>query len=727
MQGRSCGRRNLPIHYLVVLWGALACGGSGDGGNGGGIVTPLVVPVSVTVSPATLSLAQGASSQLSVQISGGNPTPTLGGCSSSDASIVTTSIVGSGCGVTGVRPGTAAITATAGSGSASATVTVTPLPVTITMDPSTLTLVLGRSSDLTVRISGGTGPRLETCTTSSATVATAAVAGAGICRVTAVSPGSATITANTNTGERANTAVTVIEPTIARVVLAPTADTVRVGSARQLSATLLDAQGATVTSRSVLRWSSSAPAIATVDSLGRVTAIAAGAATISATIPSITGSTVSITGTAAVTVVSPVRSLRVTPATGSVRTGQALTLSASITVDGGSSTGILWRSSNASVATVSGTETSATVTGVAVGSATITAVAQADTSVRVTVPISVVTGVRSIVIAPRTDSIFPTQSRTYTATVTADQGVSTAITWTSRNPTVAAVSSAGVMQAMGIGSTMIVARSIMDTLVADSVRVVVADPCVYRPLHVLGTTTSGTLSSASCTGQNFYESVGRYTVTTESVVRYVATVTMPTEVFPLRLSSGSWYRNSSTTSEGCLLLAPGSWNYSFGSAAFGSFSFATTTPSVGDRCTTFNVAMTGSRGQVAINAYNSTYVPNGGGMTGSRLGVQFELVPVFNIGQTVTITAIGTGIEPWIELFDSNLNFLTYAGGAGQTTVTLTRQITAAGYYRMRVLTRVAGQTGTVTVAISGSPPPPEAVQAGTPPAVRLRSGPPER
>ncbi|HEV2146305.1 MAG TPA: lamin tail domain-containing protein [Longimicrobiaceae bacterium] len=83
----------------------------------------------------------------------------------------------------------------------------------------------------------------------------------------------------------------------ATVTVSPSSVTVEVGSAQQLSATAVDANGKTTST--TYAWSSSSPAVATVDAAGLVTALAAGSATIRATAEN------GVYGEAAVTVVTP--------------------------------------------------------------------------------------------------------------------------------------------------------------------------------------------------------------------------------------------------------------------------------------------------------------------------------------------------------------------------------------------------------------------------------------
>src|SRR5206468_2049098 len=134
-----------------------------------------------------------------------------------------------------------------------------------------------------------------------------------------------------------------------------------------------DSVGSSLTGRTVT-WTSSNTSVATVSGSGLVASVTPGSATITAT-----SEGKSSTAALAVTTV-PVASLAIASATGIVRVGQTLQLTATPKDSaGGTLTGrtVTWTSSNAGVATVSG---SGLVAGVTAGSATITATSEGKNS-----------------------------------------------------------------------------------------------------------------------------------------------------------------------------------------------------------------------------------------------------------------------------------------------------------------------------------------------------------
>jgi len=151
-----------------------------------------------------------------------------------------------------------------------------------------------------------------------------------------------------------------------RILDAPSA--IAEGQTAQLGFRVYDQQGRTL-SRPV-RWSSSDPAVAVVEAGGMLRAVAAGSATVTATVE---GRAARVT----LQVTPVVADVVVTPATGELRPGDALVLSAAVRGrDGGALANrpVSWRSSDETIAVVSST---GRVTALAIGSVVITAASEA--------------------------------------------------------------------------------------------------------------------------------------------------------------------------------------------------------------------------------------------------------------------------------------------------------------------------------------------------------------
>jgi len=238
----------------------------------------------------------------------------------------------------------------------------------VTVTPATTNMSDGQTVQLTATAKDANGNPLtgRAMAWSSNNTSVATVSGSGL--VTAVGAGSATITA-TSEGQSGTAAITVVRVPVASVTVAPASATVNEGQTLQLTATPKDANGNPLSGRAVA-WSSSNTSVATVNGSGLVTVVVAGSATITAT-------SEGQSGTAAITVAHvPVASVTVTPASASVSVGQTVQLTATPKDANGSPlTGrvMTWSSSNTSVAGVNG---SGLVSGVAAGSATITATSE---------------------------------------------------------------------------------------------------------------------------------------------------------------------------------------------------------------------------------------------------------------------------------------------------------------------------------------------------------------
>jgi uncharacterized protein YjdB len=322
-------------------------------------------PNAVVVTPAQVLIQEGSTSQLTVQVLdnlGVEIPNSVVSYSSSAASIATVSSTGL---VTGVVPGKATITATSGGKSGSAEVTVTPTPVaSVVVSPSSPSIVVGRSATLTAQALSASGQPLSGRVVfwSSSVPSVADVSSSG--SVTGLNVGTAVVFASID-GVLGWANVTVISVPVASVTVSPSTSSVAIGQTTQLTATLTDASGNTLSGR-VVTWSSSQTSIATVSGSGLVTGVSGGTATITAT-------SEGQVGTATVDVVSPgVRTITITPSSATIPILGSVTLTATVRDPSGAIIGapVSWSSNNSLVASVS---SNGTVIGLLPGTATITA------------------------------------------------------------------------------------------------------------------------------------------------------------------------------------------------------------------------------------------------------------------------------------------------------------------------------------------------------------------
>ncbi len=264
---------------------------------------------------------------------------------------------------------------------------VAPVVVaSVQVQPATATVNVGATTALSAVVRDANGAALvgRATTWTSSTDAVARVDGSGT--VTGVAPGTATITA-TSEGRSGQSVVTVQSPApvpVASVVVAPSSGALRTGDTLALSATTRDAQGGTLTGRTV-RWASSAPSIATVDAeRGLVRAVAAGTATITATSEGRSGeATISVSARAA-----SVASVSVATALDTLEAFDVVTLQATLRDSAGNAiTGrtVRWSSSNPAVATID--SATGQLTGIDRGTVTVTATSEgrSGTATRVVV------------------------------------------------------------------------------------------------------------------------------------------------------------------------------------------------------------------------------------------------------------------------------------------------------------------------------------------------------
>jgi uncharacterized protein YjdB len=236
----------------------------------------------VEVTPATANVTANTTFQLhaTTRDSSGNAlTGYTITWSSSNPSAATVDAAGL---VRGMAAGSAIISAVSEGKTGTSSVTVSTAPVaTVQVSPSAASITQGSTQQLSVTLMDAAGSTLtgRTVTWSSSATGVATVSGSGL--VTAAGAGSAIISA-TSEGVTGTATITVSAIPVATVQVSPSTATVNLGSTQQLSVTVRDAGGNTLTGRTVT-WSSSATGVATVSSSGLVTAVASGSATITAT------------------------------------------------------------------------------------------------------------------------------------------------------------------------------------------------------------------------------------------------------------------------------------------------------------------------------------------------------------------------------------------------------------------------------------------------------------
>ena len=349
----------------VVLLGGLACG---DGPTEPPPLPPPPPPVATTVavSPASAALSSiGETVQFAIEVRDQN------GRAISRASVAWTSsdvavaaVDASGL-ATAAGNGTATITATSGSASGTAAVTVEQTVASVAITPDSAVLLVGDTLRLSATAMDALGAEVEDAAVAwlSGDTLVATVDSSGL--ASAIARGAVKITAKSSGVEgRAQLVVAVAAPTMVAV----TPDSVSLtalGDTSRLSAEVFDQVGRLMPGAAVV-WSSADSTVATVDSAGLVRAERPGAA-------KVTASSGSASGSASVSVMQSASSVAVTPAEARIGPGDTLQLVVEAFDANGhvvAEAEFSWLSSDESVVTVDG---SGLMRGVAEGTATITA------------------------------------------------------------------------------------------------------------------------------------------------------------------------------------------------------------------------------------------------------------------------------------------------------------------------------------------------------------------
>lgn len=228
----------------------------------------------VSLNKKSFALVVGGSERLTATVAPSNTTNRNIMWSSSNTAVAT---VSDGK-ITARKAGTATITAKTSNGkTATCTVTVTAImPTKVTLDKTAITLVVKSSEAIRAIISPANATN-QSIAWSTSNSAVATVSGGN---VTAIKPGTATITAKSSNGKTASCSVRVVTAIVFPERIEWIFDTtMTVGGSQQTHVTVLPAD----TTDKSLKWKSSNPAVATVDGKGFIKAIKEGETIITVT------------------------------------------------------------------------------------------------------------------------------------------------------------------------------------------------------------------------------------------------------------------------------------------------------------------------------------------------------------------------------------------------------------------------------------------------------------
>lgn len=210
-----------------------------------------------------------------------------------------------------------------------------------------------------------------------------------------------------------------------------------------------------------VQWSSSNTNVATVDSNGRVTAVAAGTAVIKAAAKDGSGryAVCNVTVTEPEPEYIAVESLKITGSTKKVAPGKKITLKVNVSPANADNQQVIWQVSNKKYASVNSKGVVTTKKAGKGKKVTVTAVSAENGGIKATYKISIMkNAVKKIKLTGKT-TLKKGKSTTIKAKFTPAKNISKELTWTSSNKKIATVSSKGKVTAKKKGKVKITAKA----------------------------------------------------------------------------------------------------------------------------------------------------------------------------------------------------------------------------------------------------------------------------
>ena len=421
----SCGAYNFSKTFVLTV-----------------LPPPEVKPEKIELSHETLSLEKGESVTIMATVMPEDATDKTITWASSDEAVATVNAEGK---VTAVALGEATVTATCGEVSTYCTVTVVATPAeSITISQETATLKVGETVELTATVMPEDATdKTVSWTSSDEAVATVDAEG----KVTAVALGEATISATCGEVSTYCT-VTVVATPAESITISQETATLKVGETVELTATVMpeDATDKTVS------WTSNDEAVATVDAEGKVTAIALGEATVTATCGEVsTYCTVTVVAT-------PAESITISQETATLKVGETVELTATVMPEDATDKTVSWTSNDEAVATV---DAEGKVTAVALGEAEITATAADGSGISANCLVTVNPVLaESLIISPESWNGVANESFRITAVVKPDNTTDKTLMWSTNDATIATVDDNGLVSVLKEGSCRITVATV---------------------------------------------------------------------------------------------------------------------------------------------------------------------------------------------------------------------------------------------------------------------------
>ena len=412
-------------------------------------VTQPVTGISVTFD--TIKLAKGKSKTLKANIEPADATNKKLIWESSDETVAT--VTSSGV-IRAKAPGYATILVTTEDGgySASCNVNVYTAVTGVSIPAETVNIPKGEKRILTATIEPADAQNQELTWTSSNTDVAKIDSVTG--QITGRAIGTAKITVTTADGGFSDSCIVEVVQLATGVTLSFSSVALDAGKTKTITAAVTPSSA---TLKSVT-WSSSNTAVAKVSSTGKITAVAAGTATITATSKDGAASAtckVTVKQPATKVILKSTSGTDMTKTTMKIAVGSSKTVVATLKPDNVTNSEVKFATSNKSIATVS---EKGVVKGLKAGTVTIT-VTSADGYASQSCKIKIYTPVKSVSLNKTSLTLKEGSSSTVTHTVSPSNATYTSVKWTSSNYDVATVDSNGKITAKSVGYAEITATT----------------------------------------------------------------------------------------------------------------------------------------------------------------------------------------------------------------------------------------------------------------------------
>lgn len=416
-------------------------------------ITGKVPMTGITVSPASATVKKGTTLQLNTAKAPADTTDTTAVTwTSSNPAVATVNANGV---VTGVSVGTTTITASCAGFTSTATITVNNPLTGINLDKAEATMNRGTTLKLNATKEPADAEGEISWESSAPAVATVDANGV----VTAVGKGTATITASC--AEQTKSCIVTVNVPLEALTLNKTEADIDTKDNKTVQLSVAKVPADTTDEDSVT-WTSSNSAVATVDASGKVTAVAEGTATITATCKGITAN-------CTVNVTVPLEKIEITNGEYGKLTlykGQSEELDVEFNPTEFTGTKTLaWTISNENVVTVN----NGTITAVAPGTATVTAKSVSNDTISSTITVEVPeVKVETLTINKNSTTLIKNvedkKTEQLSVTMLAPEGMENSwitdkISWESSNPEVVKVDENGKITAVDVGEATITAKT----------------------------------------------------------------------------------------------------------------------------------------------------------------------------------------------------------------------------------------------------------------------------